>query len=768
MKLRRAFAVVIAVVAVVLGIAVVSGFQLYDDAVSDSEQQSAETAATASAAQVDTVLGERSRTIELAATDPAVLNASRQRRATLQRLVDQTAFQGLSVIRANGTMTAIESEGLTADRRTALIGSDFSDRTYVKQALAGQTYVSDRVEAETGNLIVTISTPIRADGSVVAVLSGALHVRDGNFLESSSLIEGATHELRITAGNQQLYVSDSFGDNGERTSANATVSTTGWTVTAMQVDDSAVETRLITGLQLGAGGLVLVCLFGFAAWFKRSNLNQIDELLAGFGRLAKRSYGTEISVGGSQEWDQIGAQFNEMSAELARHDRELKQYREIVERVSDPIAIQNSEGEHLLANQALCEYAGYDSDEILGIDESLYLNDDAAARVAKKRQEVLDTQEAVEYELSGQFSESGTGATFSTQQYPYYDETGALAGTLSLYRDVTDLKNQETELKQYKRAVDGATDLICAVDEDQKYLFANPQYCAYHGLDQDSIRGVDSQNTFESGSTVAESADRALNDETVKYKMTRTHHDGSERILDVRYYPLEDAGFVAVLRDVTEREERARQLRVVDRVLRHNLRNDLTVINLEAERIAAGANGPIRESAEGIQRHADGLLTTSNKSRAITDVLSEQPERVSLDATQILTQAAGGVADSVEVTVDVPDQQVLVSAVIGLRKAVSELVTNAVDHNDQSAPTVALSVEQADGYVALRVADNGPGIPQMDRDVLESGREIEDLYHGSGLGLWLVYWIVQRSGGSITVHDRTPRGTVVELELPAE
>ena len=49
MKLRRAFAVVIAIVAVVLGVAVVSGFQLYDGAVSDCEQQSAETAAIATA-----------------------------------------------------------------------------------------------------------------------------------------------------------------------------------------------------------------------------------------------------------------------------------------------------------------------------------------------------------------------------------------------------------------------------------------------------------------------------------------------------------------------------------------------------------------------------------------------------------------------------------------------------------------------------------------------------------------------------------------------
>jgi len=58
-------------------------------------------------------------------------------------------------------------------------------------------------------------------------------------------------------------------------------------------------------------------------------------------------------------------------------------------------------------------------------------------------------------------------------------------------------------------------------------------------------------------------------------------------------------------------------------------------------------------------------------------------------------------------------------------------------------------------------------MPEMDRDVLVSGRASEDLYHGSGLGLWLVYWIVRRSGGSINVEDRDPRGTVVTIELSA-
>jgi len=39
------------------------------------------------------------------------------------------------------------------------------------------------------------------------------------------------------------------------------------------------------------------------------------------------------------------------------------------------------------------------------------------------------------------------------------------------------------------------------------------------------------------------------------------------------------------------------------------------------------------------------------------------------------------------------------------------------------------------------------------------------LYHGSGLGLWLINWIVKRSGGTLEFSENQPRGNVVTIEL---
>jgi signal transduction histidine kinase len=64
----------------------------------------------------------------------------------------------------------------------------------------------------------------------------------------------------------------------------------------------------------------------------------------------------------------------------------------------------------------------------------------------------------------------------------------------------------------------------------------------------------------------------------------------------------------------------------------------------------------------------------------------------------------------------------------------------------------------------VSVADDGPGIPDHERAVLTDGEETA-LEHGSGLGLWLVHWVVERSGGRLSFAENDPRGSVVRMDL---
>jgi signal transduction histidine kinase len=61
----------------------------------------------------------------------------------------------------------------------------------------------------------------------------------------------------------------------------------------------------------------------------------------------------------------------------------------------------------------------------------------------------------------------------------------------------------------------------------------------------------------------------------------------------------------------------------------------------------------------------------------------------------------------------------------------------------------------------LRVSDRGPTIPAEEVAVLDAGHETP-LAHGSGIGLWLVKWVADHSGATLT-FERAEEGTTVEL-----
>ncbi|MFA9518253.1 ATP-binding protein [Halopenitus sp. H-Gu1] len=103
-----------------------------------------------------------------------------------------------------------------------------------------------------------------------------------------------------------------------------------------------------------------------------------------------------------------------------------------------------------------------------------------------------------------------------------------------------------------------------------------------------------------------------------------------------------------------------------------------------------------------------------------------------------------------------------------IEEALEELLENAVEHNDTDRPMVRIAMRSAvDGSVLIDIADDGPGIPEIEREVLEEGFEAP-LFHSQGLGLWIARTLVVRLGGTVRIvdNDNDPRGSVVRLMLP--
>jgi len=260
------------------------------------------------------------------------------------------------------------------------------------------------------------------------------------------------------------------------------------------------------------------------------------------------------------------------------------------------------------------------------------------------------------------------------------------------------------------------------------------------------------------------------NDERRSYEVTVTSVDDQHG---------EAIGYTVVLSDVTVRERQRQRVEVLNRVLRHNLRNDLTVVLGYAQTLAERLDGEEREMAELIEENARGLADLGETARQVETFLDA--EETEFDAATLTHEAVADVlAEAPEATIDteIPDSLPMHGVDRAFAAVVENLVENAVEHGSSSrsssddagehgAAPVSVSLAVDGDAARLVVTDSGPGIPEHELAVLRSGGETA-LEHGSGLGLWSVYWGTTLLGATVEIETPEGGGSRVVVRVPID
>jgi signal transduction histidine kinase len=228
----------------------------------------------------------------------------------------------------------------------------------------------------------------------------------------------------------------------------------------------------------------------------------------------------------------------------------------------------------------------------------------------------------------------------------------------------------------------------------------------------------------------------------------------------------------AIERKKNERElaQRTNQLAVLTQVLEHDIRNDMNVVAGTADLLRA-------EVGDEHAGHVDQIRDNVNHVVEITETASELLETVTGESElSVEPRALDAVLDAelakartshehAEVTVagDIPAVDVLADSM--LSSVFSNLLNNAVQHNDAATPRVTVSVEAGPETVRVAVADNGPGVPDGHKTSIFSRGERGVDSTGTGVGLYLVQTLVDQYGGSVAVTDAADGGAVFEVEL---
>ncbi|ATW89703.1 PAS domain S-box-containing protein [Halohasta litchfieldiae] len=311
------------------------------------------------------------------------------------------------------------------------------------------------------------------------------------------------------------------------------------------------------------------------------------------------------------------------------------------------------------------------------------------------------------------------------------------------------------------------------VDGEPIIVHPNSAFVDVFGYDSETVIGEPLNELIVPATRREEAAqfDQRTQDGESNAAIVKRMTDEGERKFVYRGIPYKDRYGFAIYSDITDELQRERHLEVLHRVLRHNLRNDLTVVlGMATDIIESTDEEHTRRAAQKIKQKASDLSQLSDEANTIEKVLGET---VTVGPVELKPLVNDVIADcnarfeSASITTEVP-AGLCVSANDKLQIVVRSLLDNAIRHNDTSNPQATVTATELDSTVELEVVDNGPGIPKAEQRLITGDQEITPLNHGSGLGLWLVKWIVDAYGGHLDIETSKSDGSIVRIRLTQE
>jgi PAS domain S-box-containing protein len=308
-------------------------------------------------------------------------------------------------------------------------------------------------------------------------------------------------------------------------------------------------------------------------------------------------------------------------------------------------------------------------------------------------------------------------------------------------------------------------------DTEGTYLGCNAAFEAMFDQPRDELIGHTSDDIDnELLDMLGEETDDKLAATGEKQRVERTiAHDAGPRYIRIHKAPFEDvdgdiAGIVGIIEDITEQrrheqelKEQAENLEILNQVTRHDIRNDLQVILGMTDILREHVDEERQEYLDTIIENSQHAVDLTQQARDLTEAMLESghgTEPIPLKSTieseiEKIQETYNRAVISVSGTIP----SVSVSADEMLSSVFRNILTNGIQHNDSDLPQIAVSAETSPETVTVRIADNGPGIPDERKETVFGRGEKGLESSGTGLGLYLVDTLVDKYGGWISIED---------------
>ena len=218
-------------------------------------------------------------------------------------------------------------------------------------------------------------------------------------------------------------------------------------------------------------------------------------------------------------------------------------------------------------------------------------------------------------------------------------------------------------------------------------------------------------------------------------------------------------------------EQQRDELETLNQVLRHDIRNDLQLITAYGDILDDECETENKQQyINTINKSADHAVELTQTARELSEVmLSDSVEEQRVNLQTILTDEVTEVQASypsatLEFGTEIPSVTLAANDMIS--SVFRNLLKNAVQHNDKEVGEVIVSATDHEDTVTVTIADNGPGVPDGQKETVFGKGERGLDSSGTGIGLHLVNTLISIHNGDVWIEDNEPEGAIFSVELP--
>jgi PAS domain S-box-containing protein len=358
-----------------------------------------------------------------------------------------------------------------------------------------------------------------------------------------------------------------------------------------------------------------IILFGISLFAAGSIVEPIERLKEGFSRLSKGE-DVYIEVKSGDELEDLADSFNKMVQELKIQRERIKKseekYRVLVEDINDWVFEMDKDLRITYSSSRSKEMIGKSPEEILGKSLLNFVGLDDLS--VKERFENLKTAEQIRFDVS---IRGDGGKIIEIGGRPFFDEKGEIKGFRCVARDITLRKKAEEEAAYLVSILEHSIDAIVSLDLDTKIVSWNKGAELMFGYKAEEMIGKPLSVLIppERHAECAENFRRVVQEGYVRdIEASRISKSGKIVIVDQTVTGIHDSrgeliGYVAIMRDITERKRSQQDLKMAYAELERKTR-ELVESQRELEYLA----NIVENSSDAIYSITmDGKIVSWNK-----------------------------------------------------------------------------------------------------------------------------------------------------------